>query len=100
MSRLDWLKALHTGKPTILRDSTSQDWMLHLNTIIPTQACHNHREDRSQRRHVLMELSNSHPHENSEAESGESEVACQTESVTVASVVHEEADVAMVDLSI
>ena len=44
-----------------------------------------------------MELSNSHPHENSVGESG---VTCQTESVTVASVVHEEADVARVDLSI
>ena len=72
-------------------------------TIIPNQARHNRHEDRNQRKaaaDVLMELSNSHPRENSPSEvtSVESGVACQTESVTVTSVVCE-ANVAMVDAS-
>ena len=98
-------KHFASGKPAKLSDSTNQDWIPHLNmgyeTIIPNQARHNRHEERSQRKaaaDVLIELSNSHPHENNEAESCESGVACQTESVTVTSVAIE-ADVAMVDAS-
>ena len=70
-------------------------------TIIPNQARHHRHEDRNQRKaaaDVLVELSNSHPHENSEVVSSESGVASQTESITVASVGCG-ADVAMVDVS-
>lgn len=95
-----------SGKPAKLSDSTNQDWIPHLHmgyeTIIPNQARHNRHEDRNQRKEaadVLMELSNSCPRENSLSEAKcESGVACQTESVTVTSVVCE-ANVAMVDAS-